>query len=78
MIINRITLFKRIPPEKQLSYKDPHRKIHQRNIESVKKEIKAEKKKLLREAEKEIARDIQQHKKAVSEFNDRYRKLHII
>lgn len=78
MISNRITLFKRIPSEKEISYKDPHRKIHQRNIDSIKKEIKAEKKKILREAEKEVARDIQLQKRAVTEYNDRYRRLHII
>lgn len=77
MISNRIA-FKKIPPEGRVPYKDPHRRLHMKNLENLKKEIKAEKKRIIKEAEKDVMRDIQMHKKAVAEFNDRYRRLYII
>ncbi len=81
MISTRITFsssFKKLPPIGKIPYKDPHRRIHLKNLEALKKEMKAEKKKLVKETEKEVVRDIQAQKKAVSEYNDRYRRLHII
>lgn len=76
--IGKLSLFKEHPSDKIPSYKDPFRKIHNRNQEIIKKNKKMEKVITQKHAEEKNLQEIHQEKKDMALANTKYRLLNII
>ena len=76
--LNSVTLFKEIPPERSMPYKDRHRVIHVRNQEAIKEMMKVEKRATLREIQEKTVAKITQERETQKYFADQYRLLNVI
>lgn len=76
--VTSVILFKEIPPERDMPYKDRHRTIHARNQEAIKEMMKVEKRTILREIQEKTVAKIIQERETQKHFADQYRLLNVI
>lgn len=77
-VISQVPPYRSLPSEKTPAYVDPFRKIHDRNIEMIKKRHLKEKRQLLEELQEKRSNEIREEKINTANAIERYRLLNII